>query len=106
MYNRVIKFPKSQTIQQDKSGFQTETYEWIENIPACFKNTTRQDEILANQKGYAADIVVEIDSCNYTGAEFFVDMETNEEYWIRRTFAKETARTLQIIAERRDRGTV
>jgi len=106
MYNKVIKFPKDQTITQDASGFPTEAYEWIENIPACFKNVTRQDEILAQQVGYAADIIVEIDAGNYPGCAFFIDMENGDEFLIRRTFMKETSRTLQITAERRDRGTV
>lgn len=105
MYNRVIKFPINQRIEQDESGFQTESYDWIENVPACFKNTTRQDEILAQQVGYTADIIVEIDAANYPGSAFFVDMGTGDEYFIRRTYTKETSRTLQMTAERRERGT-
>lgn len=106
MFNKIIKFPVKQELHQDESGFASETYQWIEDVPACFKNATRNDEILAQQTGYTADVIVEVDAVNYPGSNFFVDMETGDSYWIRRTFTKENGNILQMTAERRQRGTV
>ena len=48
-----------------------------------FRDSTRDDEVLAKQNGYTADQVVEIMACNYSGESFLVDESTGEIYDIK-----------------------
>ena len=61
---------------------------FIGGIPADFRDSTRDDEVLAKQNGYTADQIVEIVACNYSGESFLVDESTGDIYDIKRRFQK------------------
>ena len=95
MWNGSIAFPRRKYEDQDKDGFpQEESYEWEHGIPASFADVTRNDEVLAAQKGYSADQNIEFD-------------ESREViYDIRRTFRKDKSMVLVLTCERRVHGKV
>lgn len=104
MWDRSISLPVRKISGQDSAGFETDVvYEYICGIPASFTDTTRDDEILAAQKGYTADQNVEIMACNYSGASFLVDESDGCIYDIRRTFRKDKSMLLTLTCERRQR---
>ena len=104
MWNSSISLPVKKTVTQDKDGLLKETWEFSGGIPANFRDTTRTDEMLANQCGYNADAVVEIMACNYSGGSFFVDEGTGDVYDIRRTHRREKSMRLELTGERREHG--
>lgn len=104
MQNRSISLPVRKIAMQDPEGFTKEQWEFMGGIRACFRDTTRQDELLANQCGYQASVVVEIVAAAYNGASFFVDEATREAYDIKRTFQPEKSRMIQLTGERREHG--
>ena len=68
MWNGSIVLPRVKETGQDKEGFDThENITWEGGIPANFTDATRNDEILAFQKGYSADRNIETMACNYRG---------------------------------------
>lgn len=104
MWNKSIKLPARVEITMDEDGFQTESVSFVEHIPANFMDVTRNDEILANQKGYTASQIIEIMECNYNGEKYLVDEATGEVYDVRRTFGKDKSMMIQLIGERRQRN--
>lgn len=103
MWNASIKLPVGKEEGRDKDSFPTgTTYSFLENIPASFTDVTRNDEILASQKGYTADQNIEIMACNYSGQAFLVDEATGDTYDIRRTHRKDRSMKIVLTCERRE----
>lgn len=106
MWNKSISLPvkkKDPTIN-DNGIMMEETYEFIGGIPADFRDSTRDDEVLAKQNGYTADQVVEIMACNYSGESILVDESTGEIYDIKRRFQKNKSMKVQLTCQMRERG--
>jgi hypothetical protein len=92
-------------VTENENGFPEDvSYEWLGGIPANFTDTTREDEVLANQLGYSADQNVEIMKCNYSGQSFFVDEATGDEYDIKRSYEKDKSGRIVLTAQLRERG--
>lgn len=104
MWDRSIALPKEKVRTQSSGGFVAEEWTYIRGIPASALDATRSDELLANQCGYGADLVVEIQACNYNGASFFVDESTGETYEIKRTYKPNRSMLIQLTGERREHG--
>lgn len=104
MQNRSISLPVRKVTEQDSEGFISESWEFMRGIRASFLSATRQDEILANQCGYEATVIVKIAACAYNGASFFVDEATGDIYDIKRSYRADKSGTIQLTGERRERG--
>ncbi len=104
MQNRSISLPIRKITEPDAEGFVKEMWEYMRGIRASFKSASRQDEILANQCGYEATVIVEIAACAYNGASFFVDEATGEMYDVKRSYQPEKSRMIQLTGERRQHG--
>ena len=99
MWNGSIALPRRKYEDQDKDG-------WEHGIPASFADVTRNDEVLAAQKGYSADQNIEIMECNYQGESFLFDESREVIYDIRRTFRKDKSMVLVLTCERREHGKI
>lgn len=106
MWNGSIKLPINSTGGGiNENGFPiAPVYTFLEGIPASMTDTTRNDEILASQNGYTADLVVEIMACNYSGQSFLVDESTGKEYDIVRTHHQDKKMTISLTCQYRERG--
>lgn len=104
MQNKSISLPVRKVRTQDSEGITYEYYEYMGNIPADFSDTSRNDEILAAQKDYTADVNIEIMACNYNGATFLIDEENGNVYDIKRTFKKNKSMKIVLTCERRECG--
>lgn len=104
MWIKSVSLPVKKIVHTDKEGFQTENWEYMRGIRANFKDPTRQEELLANQRGYRANIVVEIVACVYNGASFLVDEATGEIYDIKRAYCPDKSMYIQLTGERRECG--
>ena len=106
MWDTSISLPVSKTETQDAAGFPQEDTGYLNGIPANSLDVTRNDQILANQMGYTADIIIEIDAAAYSGQGFFVDESTGDIYDIRRTFRKNKSSRIQLTGKLRKNGKV
>ncbi len=106
MWNGSIKFIRKGSRQQNKNGFMQEEETYTESIPASFTDVTRNDEILAAQKGYTANQNIEVMECNYNGEERLLDESDNSVYDIKRTYRKDKAMKIIMTCERRQNGTI
>lgn len=105
MWNGSISLPVKKISEKNANGFEeNEIYEFAGGIPANFTDVTRNDEILAYQKGYTVDQNIEIVACNYSGQSFLVDDSTGEIYDIRRTYRKDKSMMLTMACEKRKAG--
>lgn len=104
MWITEIMLPAGDEVTRDADGFETHTKTYIEGIPASIKDTTRDDELLANQSGYRADVIVEIEASVYNGAGHFIDKVSGFTYDIVRTFKKERSNRIQLTGQRREHG--
>lgn len=105
MWNKSIKLPVESKTEVDDDGFELSAKtEYIENVPACFKDLTRSDVEMAGQLGFDATMNVEIMACNYEGQRFLIDEETGTTYYVQRTFRKEKKNTITLLVGRRERG--
>ena len=106
MWNKSISLPvkKMYPTINDNGITMEETYKFIGGIPADFRDSTRDDEVLAKQNGYTADQVVEIMACNYSGESFLVDESTGDIYDIKRRFQKNKSMKVQLTCQMRERG--
>ena len=106
MWNKSISLPvkKNDPTINENGIMMEETYEFIGGIPADFRDSTRDDEVLAKQNGYTADQVVEIMACNYSGESFLVDESTGEIYDIKRRYQKNKSMKVQLTCQMRERG--
>ncbi len=101
-----ISLPRKRECNQDVEGFCSEEISYEEHIPADFQDVTRNDEILASQKGYSVDQNVEIMACNYNGESHLIDESTGEILDIKRTFRKNKSMKITLSCERRANGEV
>lgn len=106
MWNGSIKFIRKGSRQQNKNGFIQEEETYTESIPASFTDVTRNDEILAAQKGYTANQNIEVMECNYNGEESLLDESDNSVYDVKRTYRKDKAMKIIMTCERRQNGTI
>lgn len=104
MWTTAISLPVMNNSEQDASGFIEDNKSYLEGIPANMLDATRQDEILANQMGYTADVVVEIDAAAYDGAGYFIDEATGDEYDIKRTYRADRSGFIRLTGQRRHHG--
>lgn len=104
MWDRSIKLPLGCEEARDADGFPVKEYTFVSNIAASYQDVTRSDEIMADQKGFRADAVFEILSCNYSGQSWLIDESTGLEYDIKRSYQKDKANTVHLTCERRERG--
>lgn len=102
MWSTSIKLPVSKEERRNENGFPEVIYTYLENIPASFTDVTRNDEILAFQKGYTADQNVEIVGCNYNGQSFLIDEATGKVYDIKRAYRKDKSMLVTLTCERRE----
>lgn len=91
---------------QDSAGFISEESDKITGIPANSLDATRNDGILANESGYTADVIMEIDAAAYHGQSSFMDEATGDWYDIRRTFRKNRSNRIQLTGELREHGKI
>jgi len=101
MWNDSVKIPNGYTETTDSDGFTTSVPIFIGGIPANFKSTTRADETLADQKGYTADIIIEIMACNYEEQDTLIDEKNGRTYEIKRTHSAEGKETINLTCQRR-----
>lgn len=106
MWNKSISLLRKQKSNQDEAGFIEDEIFRKEHIPANFQDVTRNDEILAAQKGYSVDQNVEIMACNYNGERYLIDESTEEIFDIRRTFRKDKSMKITLSCERRTNGEI
>lgn len=106
MWNGSICFIKKKTTEKDKEGFCKSEIEMSEEIPANIGDATRNDETLGNQRGYSADISVEILACNYSGESMFKDIATGKNYEVKRTYRKQKTMMIALTGEERERGKI
>ena len=104
MWNKSIKLVIGVTKETDEDGFDTETEQFLTDIPANFKDVTRNDELIANQSGYTANQNIEIMRCNYNGEQYLYDEENGDKYEIKRTYGKDKSMNIVLTCERRERG--
>lgn len=102
MWNTSIKLPVSKEEKRNENGFPEVTYSYLGNIPASFTDVTRNDEILASQKGYTADQNVEIVGCNYNGQPFLIDEATGKVYDIKRAYRKDKSMLVVLTCQCRE----
>lgn len=106
MWNGSIRFIRKEKRQQNKNGFMEEGEGFTESIPANFTDVTRNDELLASQKGYTADQNIEVLACNYNGEDSLKDDSNHAVYDIRRTYRKDKSMKMVLTCERRQHGAV
>ncbi len=106
MWNRSIALPRKEVLEQDGEGFQKTRREFIKGIPANFTDVTRNDEILASQKGYTINQNVEIMACNYSGEAYVVDESTGDMLEVKRVFQKDKSNFVILSCERRKNGEI
>ena len=85
MKNSSISLPVKFEESQDSEGFIIKEPTLLKGIPASFTDATRNDEILAERKGYTVDQNIEITACNYHGEKWLIDESTGDIYDIRRS---------------------
>ncbi len=90
----------------DPDGFAAVEHICMGNVPAEFKDITRNDQILAKQSGYEVNRNIEIMGCNYHGESLLMDEETGELYEIMRTFHPEGSRRIVLTCRSRERGVI
>ncbi len=105
MWNKAISFSAPAVIKTP-SGIKQTVEAWGDPIRASFKDTTRDDEMVANQLGYTADVNVEIHKANYAGQSYLRDESTGDIYDIRRTFKGERSMSIILTCSLRERGKV
>jgi len=91
---------------QDSAGFVSDDTDTITGIPANRLDTTRNDEMLANELGYTADVVMEVEAAVYNGQSSFMDEATGDWYDIRRTFRRNKSNRIQLTGELREHGKI
>lgn len=104
MWTKSIKLPVSVEKTRDEDGFESSEYHFLTGIPVNFTSTTRNDELMALQLGYNADVNIELMACNYNGQSFLIDEETDEIYNIKRSYRKNKSEMVTLTCERRERG--
>ena len=84
MWNGSVRFLRKGSAGQDKDGFRHTEDIQSDSIPASFTDVTRNDEILASQKGYTDGTV----------------------YDVKRIYRKDKSMAVILTCERRQHGEV
>lgn len=106
MWNTSIKLPNTCEQKKDSEGFSETTYQYIEGIPANIRDSTRQDEIVADKYGYRADKIAEIMACNYSSQSHLIDESDGCFYEIKRSFIPDKSMYVFLTLERRENVSV
>ena len=107
MWITSVKFPISDTVTQDSSGFPTHSKTYREHIPASRKDASRQDELLAMQAGYTVDCTFEVDKATYPErCGYLIDESDGTEYDIKRTYTPDKSNRIILTCEVRQRGKI
>lgn len=104
MNNTSIRLFAGKTKIRDSEGYAKEIEVWGDSIPASRKDSSRNDEILASQKGYTATAVYSIASVCYSGESELKDDADGSIYKIRRDFRKDKSMKVELTCEFRERG--
>lgn len=107
MWTSVIKIPESSVVTQDAEGYPT-TVTQYRSIPASIQSAQRGDQILAEQKGYSADVVAVVMGRNLHGLprnwSQFIDVETGDVYELKRVYHQDRNRTVELTGQLVRRG--
>lgn len=107
MWTSIIKIPVSSEVTQDAEGYPT-TVTQYRVIPANIQSAQRGDQILAEQKGYSADIVAVVMARNLQGLpanwSTFTDSETGDVYELKRVYKQDRNRTVELTGQLVRRG--
>lgn len=107
MWTHVIKIPVSSVVTQDAEGYPTTVTQYRE-IPASLQSAQRGDQILAEQKGYSADVVAVVMARNLYDLpgnwSQFTDVETGDVYELKRTYRQDRNRTIELTGQLVRRG--
>ena len=106
MWNGSVRFLRKGSAGQDKDGFRHTEDIQSDSIPASFTDVTRNDEILASQKGYTADQNIEVMACNYNGEGRLMDDSDGTVYDVKRIYRKDKSMAVILTGERRQHGEV
>lgn len=104
MWTSAICFSVQSVVTENEDGGQELWESWGRQIPASFKDSTRDDEVLAHQFGFTADVNIEIMACNYDRQAYLMDAATGDIYDVKRTFKPERSGTIVLTCQRRERG--
>ena len=108
MWNRTIKIPLASTVTQDAEGYPISETNYLEKIPASVQSAGRQDQILADQKGYNADAVYIVLARNLHRAprnwSRFIDEVTGDEYEVKRIYKADKSRMVELTGQLVRRG--
>lgn len=106
MWNTSVKIPLSCTGDKDSEGFEKENHEYLKNIPANIRDATRQDEIVAGQRGYRADKIITVMACNYNGQMHIIDESDGKKYEVKRAFSPDKGMVVELTAERMESNVI
>lgn len=107
MWNRTIRIPVSTIETQDDEGYPTKetTYR---TIRANFQSASRNDQIVADQKGYSADVIATVIARNLTGLprnwSQFIDTLTGDVFEVKRTYRADKSRFVELTGQLIRRG--
>lgn len=107
MWTTTIRIPESSEVTQDAEGYPTTVTQYRE-IPASIQSAQRGDQILADQKGYSADVIAVVMARNLYGLpenwSQFIDTETGDTYELKRTYRQDRNRTIELTGQLVRRG--
>lgn len=107
MWNQTIKIPVSSITSQDAEGYPT-TMTVYRTIRASLKSATRNDQLVADQDGYSADIIAEVMTRNLHGLprnwSKFIDTLTGDVYELKREYSPDKGRTTELTGQIVRRG--
>lgn len=86
----------------DESGFKTKKIIYSEEMPCIIQDSTRQDQTLANQCGYTADMVIKMLTGIYGKQKSLLCVNDGEVYDIKRKFVGKNGTEIQLTCQRRE----
>ena len=107
MWNRTIKVPVSSVTTQDAEGYPTTTTVY-RTIRANLQSASRNDQIVADQKGYSADIIATVMARNLAGLPLnwsqFIEPVSGDVYEVKRTYRADKSRFIELTGQLVRRG--
>ncbi len=107
MWNRTIKIPVSSITTQDAEGYPT-TETVYRTIRANLQSASRNDQIVADQKGYSADVIATVMARNLVGLPCnwsqFVVPQTGDIFEVKRTYRADKSRFVELTGQLVRRG--
>lgn len=107
MWNRTIKIPVSSITTQDAEGYPT-TQTVYRTIRANIQSASRNDQIVADQKGYSADIIATVMTRNLLGLprnwSQFVEPLSGDVFEVKRTYRPDKSRFVELTGQLVRRG--